>query len=210
MIDNIHRKRQKMINRRLARFLSRLLNRFRILKYFLLSTGYVSGRLIRIQPVLTVGEGKIAALGRVCIGCFPSPHFFSTYAHIEARQMSSSVVIGEGTQINNGFVLIAEQSSIEIGRNCLIGTMVEIYDSDFHALSKEDRDASVPHQCMPVRIEDNVFIGSNVKILKGVTIGEGAVIGNHSLITKDVPPCCIVAGNPAMPKRFLGQLFNLG
>lgn len=199
-----------MINRRLARFSSRLLNRLRILKYFLLSTGYVSGKLIRVQPVLTVGEGQIAALGRVCIGCCPSPHFFSTYAHIEARQINSSVRIGEGTQINNGFVAIADQSSIEIGRNCLIGTMVEIYDSDFHALSKEERNASVPHQCKPVKIEDNVFIGSNVKILKGVTVGEGAVVGNHSLITKDVPPCCIAAGNPAMPRRFIGQLSNLG
>ena len=49
----------------------------------------------------------------------------------------------------------------------------------------------------PIRIEDKVWIGMDALILKGVTIGEGSVVAARSVVTKDVPPYSLVAGNPA-------------
>ncbi|MBV8923397.1 DapH/DapD/GlmU-related protein, partial [Bradyrhizobium sp.] len=58
-----------------------------------------------------------------------------------------------------------------------------------------------PHA--PVVIADKVWIGFNASILKGVTIGEGAVVGACSVVTRDVPPFAVVAGNPARVIRTL-------
>ena len=57
--------------------------------------------------------------------------------------------------------------------------------------------------CKPVRIRRNVWVGANVTILPGVTIGENAVIGAGSVVTKDVPDNAVVAGNPARLIRYL-------
>ena len=55
----------------------------------------------------------------------------------------------------------------------------------------------------PVVIEDNVWIGEYATVLKGVTIGEGAIVGCHAVVTKDVAPYTIVAGNPAICVKHL-------
>jgi acetyltransferase-like isoleucine patch superfamily enzyme len=55
----------------------------------------------------------------------------------------------------------------------------------------------------PIHIGDHVFIGANCTILKGVTIGDGTVIGAHSLVIHDIPPRCLAAGNPAQVIRNL-------
>ncbi|MCZ8192279.1 MAG: DapH/DapD/GlmU-related protein, partial [Microcystis sp. LE19-338.1B] len=60
---------------------------------------------------------------------------------------------------------------------------------------KDAKDVDI--QSAPVVIEDHVWIGFNVGILKGVTIGKGAIIGAGSVVTKDVEPFTVVAGNPA-------------
>lgn len=135
--------------------------------------------------------------GQVNIGVFPSPLFFSTYAYIEARNRSAQIHIGEGTWINNGFSAIAEHTSITIGQRVLIGTHVEIFDTDFHGIRIDDRNTSRAEWAKPVSIEDDVFLGSNVRVLKGVTIGRGSVIANSSLVVNDIPPGVIAGGNPA-------------
>lgn len=134
---------------------------------------------------------------KVAIGVFPSPHYLSIYAYLEARDESASIEIGNGTWINNGFCAIAEFSSIAIGKNCLIGASVEILDSDFHGLSMDQRRMSKPEWARPVTISDEVFIGSNVKIMKGVTIGYGSVIANGSIVVSDVAAGVIAGGVPA-------------
>ena len=115
------------------------------------------------------------------------------------------ISIGEKTHINNGFVAIAEKCMIQIGRSCLIGTRCEIYDSDFHALSAQERQAKSAHSCQDVVIGDEVFIGSNVRILKGVTIGSRATIANSAVVTRDIPENCVAAGIPARVVRQLSQ-----
>lgn len=163
----------------------------------ILSRADIQGKPILLQPLQAVGAGVIEFMGEVQIGYFPSPSFFSTYAYIEARAKGTKIVIGEGTFINNGFSAIAEHSSITIGRRVLIGVNVEIIDSDFHGLRVEDRGKSRPEWAKPVVIEDDVFLGSNVRVLKGVTIGRGAVVANGSIVVTDVPPGVVAGGNPA-------------
>ena len=60
----------------------------------------------------------------------------------------------------------------------------------------------------PIVIEDNVWIGKRAAILKGVHIGKGSIIGLGAIVTKDVPPYCIVAGNPARIVKTLSKTSN--
>jgi acetyltransferase-like isoleucine patch superfamily enzyme len=104
-------------------------------------------------------------------------------------------------------ILISAQK-IEIGNDVLISWGTTIVDHNSHSVSfskrKEDSvkwldgDKDWTHvKTAPVRINDKVWIGFNSIILKGVTIGEGAVIGAGSVVTKDVPEWTVVGGNPA-------------
>lgn len=174
-----------------------LIKKIRILIYKLLSNcKKFEGKPALNQPLLALGNGKIEFKGKASIGYFPSPYFFSTYAHIEARKENTEVIIGDNTIINNNFCLIAESDGISIGNNCLIGTNVQIYYSDFHDLNPKTRFGGVANKS-PIKIGNNVFIGSNVTILKGVTIGDNSVIGNGSVVAKSIPDNVVAAGVPA-------------
>lgn len=187
------------VHGRLVRLCCRAIQLLRIFIYRVLSTGRVKGRPTLNQPLQTWGLGVVEFSGQVNIGVFPSPFFFSTYAYIEARNPNAKVLIGDGTWINNNFTAVAEHSSITIGKRVLIGSGVEIFDSDFHAISFKDRGRgrSTIGRAKAVVIEDDVFLGSNVRVLKGVFIGKGSVIANSSVVVKDVPPGVIAGGNPA-------------
>lgn len=80
--------------------------------------------------------------------------------------------------------------SISIGNGCAISHDFTVMDSDYHSIDGLKKSS-------PVIIKDNVWIGTRVTILKGVTVGEGAVIAAGSVVTKDVPPHTVVAGVPA-------------
>lgn len=183
--------------RKLANLLCRVIQWPRIILFSALSNNNSEGKAICYQPLQLVGNGNIKFDLNVRIGVFPSPMFFSTYGYIEARNSSASICIGENTWINNNFRAIAEQTQIAIGTNCLIGSNVEILDSDFHGLKVSQRNISLPESAAPVIIGNDVFIGNNVVILKGVTVGDGAVISNSSLVVNDVPAHTIVGGVPA-------------
>jgi maltose O-acetyltransferase len=121
---------------------------------------------------------------------------------LQARAKHVVIEVGASTYLSNNVQVISE-SRISIGSGCLIGDGVLIIDSDFHDLSAAARDASAPLTSSaitltaPVIIEDNVFIGSRVIILKGVTIGKDSVIGAGSVVVRSIPPGVIAAGNPA-------------
>jgi len=108
-------------------------------------------------------------------------------------------VIGDGTFIGHGCGFNIGQS-IRIGRMCLLATNVQIFDNDGHPIDAAQRRASMltpPEAIKPVVIGDEVWIGNGSLILKGVTIGDRSIVGARSVVTKDVPPDTIVAGNPA-------------
>lgn len=99
---------------------------------------------------------------------------------------------GESFLAGNNMV-VAKQS-VEIGEGCAIAWGVTITDHDFHTLYL---DGEPQEETAPVQIGTRVWIGMNATILKGVTIGDGAVVGAGAVVVKDVPPRCLVAGNPA-------------
>ena len=88
--------------------------------------------------------------------------------------------------------------SISIGHNVVISERVVLRDSDNHTIKAIDAISSDESALTaPIVIGDHVWIGMNVMVLKGVTIGEGAVIAAGSVVNKDVPSHCLVAGVPA-------------
>lgn len=182
---------------KLARLIIRIVQIMRIAFYRLISTNKVHGKPRTLQPIHALGLGKISINNKATIGYFPSPRHLESCCYLDAHSIDASISIHAGTHINNGFTAIAEFSSITIGKNCLIGTNVEIIDSDFHGIHPNERTISNPNKCRPVIIENDVFIASNVKIMKGVRIGQGSVVANGSVVVKDIPPMTIVGGNPA-------------
>lgn len=173
----------------------------RKIRYRLISNMHiVSGKAVVRQPTLFCGKGKIIFKGRVCLGYYPSPFFFSGYLHIEARLPEAVIEICDGTHISNNCVIISEGPGIEIGQNCLIGPEVSIFDSDFHGLV----DRRQPMKSA-VKIGNNVFIGSRVIILKGVHIGDNSTIAAGAVVTGEVPANVVAAGNPARVIKVLND-----
>jgi len=101
----------------------------------------------------------------------------------------ASIAIGNGTYVNQRTMITCKRSAV-IGENCAIGWDVWITDTDYHCLGDGENIA-------PVSIADRVWIGARSSILKGVSVGAGAVVAAGSVVTKDVPERALVAGNPA-------------
>jgi acetyltransferase-like isoleucine patch superfamily enzyme len=118
------------------------------------------------------------------------------------------IAIGDYCYFTNA-VLLCERE-IRIGRYVVIGWNATIADSDFHPIAPAERIADAiacsplgagrprpPSACRAVVIDDDVWIGPNATILKGVHIGAGAFIEAGALVTRDIPPRARVLGNPA-------------
>ncbi len=147
-------------------------------------------------PALLAGAGSIQFQDEVILGWEQGPGFFAGYSYIEARNPESAVSFGAHSHLNNGVTIVSEGPGISIGRRCLIGPGVHIYDSDFHAIDAGVRTTESPRR-EPVTIADDVFIGSLAVILKGTSIGAGSVVGAGAVVAGDVPAGAIIAGNPA-------------
>lgn len=121
---------------------------------------------------------------------------------------NGKIEIGDYFYLGEGSLIGAEKS-ILIGKCVIISNNVHIYDNNNHPTSPKKRELMSLsgfsndnwkwHHSVsaPVIIEDNVWIGQFSTILKGVTIGKGSIIATKAVVTKDVPPYSIVAGNPA-------------
>jgi maltose O-acetyltransferase len=174
----------------------------RIKKYELLSDcKRVTGKPNKYHPLLLKGKGKIFFGKNVQIGVVSSPNFYSHYTYLEAREEYSEIIIGDNVAINNAFS-IESSVKVVIGNDVLIGVRCSIIDNDGHNLEIDKRNIGNP-EIAPVHIHQNVFLGSNVSILKGVTIGKNSIIGNGSVVTKNIPENVIAAGNPARVIRNL-------
>lgn len=135
---------------------------------------------------------------------------------ISALDYGAEVVIGN--KVGMSGTVVSAKSSIKIGDRVMCGANTTITDSDAHSLDYRDRNHSdfldvdenwtEPVETAPIVIEDDVFLGSNVIVLKGVTIGKGSVIGAGSVVTKSIPPFVIAAGQPAKIVSYLKDKYH--
>jgi acetyltransferase-like isoleucine patch superfamily enzyme len=109
------------------------------------------------------------------------------------------VIIGDHTFLGHGTAFVVS-SSVRVGNHCLLAGEVRISDYDGHPIDAARRRAGEPtplDAIRPVVIGDDVWIGNNVIVLKGVHIGDRSIVGAGAVVTRDVPPDVVVAGNPA-------------
>ena len=111
------------------------------------------------------------------------------------------ISVGENTELNGTTIVSA--ASVTIGNGVLFGPGVVIMDTDGHVLDRRLPDEPAAHKRAPVVIEDHAWIGLDAMIMKGVTIGHHAVVAARAIVTKDVPPHGIAAGNPAKVVKVL-------
>ena len=102
---------------------------------------------------------------------------------------NATVELGNNSYITANSKIMC-QDHVKIGDNCAISWDVEIMDSDFHNINGHSRRK-------PIDIGDHVLICCRATILKGVKIGNGAIVASGAVVTKDVPENCLVGGVPA-------------
>jgi acetyltransferase-like isoleucine patch superfamily enzyme len=140
-------------------------------------------------------------------GCFISVGDDSIiHGKISFERVGAKMSIGKNTFIGKSHLVTA--SEINIGNNVLISWGVSIVDHNSHSIIYSERSRDIFDwrngkkdwslvKSKSIHIHDQAWIGFNSIILKGVTIGEGAIVGAGSVVTKDVPAWTIVGGNPA-------------
>lgn len=133
---------------------------------------------------------------------------------ISFDRAGAAIVVGDRCYIGDSHLVSAE--GIELGNDVVISWGVTIVDHNSHALEFEERREDILQWARgnkawtnvrraKVVLEDGVWVGFNAIILKGVRIGARSIVGAGGVVTKDVPPDTIVAGNPARPIRTLDQ-----
>lgn len=127
---------------------------------------------------------------------------------LATRTPQAQIRIGREVGITGATIVAAER--IEIGNRVLIGANTTIVDTNFHPLDPRERQIDIlAGKHAPVIIEDDVFIGMQSIILKGVRIGSGSVVGAGSVVNCNVPSGVIVAGNPAQVVRVNSETCSL-
>jgi len=174
-------------------------------------------KLLWVEPVLRsicehVGSGLraerlpyIRGLGRIRIGRGVNLSGRSCFYFLRGMPESPSLEFGDRVFVGNGCTFsVAKQ--ISVGSDCLIAAGVRVHDNDGHPLDAARRiagDPLTPEETAPVVIEDGVWVGADSVILKGVRIGRHSVVGAGSIVTGDIPPDSLAAGNPAKVIRRL-------
>ncbi|MGF1759998.1 sugar O-acetyltransferase [Photobacterium sagamiensis] len=150
--------------------------------------------LLKIQ---SSGSDQHPELFRQLFGSFGQDSFVRTPFSCEFGQ---TVHIGDHTFINAGVIML-DGADIRIGNNVLIGPGAQFY-TPTHSLDHHSR-RRWETWCKPITVEDDVWIGGNVSICQGVTIGTRSIVAAGSVVTKDVPPDVMVGGAPAKVIKML-------
>ena len=156
------------------------------------------------NPIIFKGKGEIKFSNNANFGGDASPDFYS-YSYIEARNSNTEIEFGENFFSNNKLTIIAEgegeEGGVKIGKDVIFGYRVSIVDSNFHDINPQKRWCNKTKganiKTGKVIIDDNVWVGSDSIILKGVHIGKNSIIAAGSIVTKSIPENVIAGGNPA-------------
>lgn len=195
---------------------SLLLRRF-YWRYFLklklkaLGVNYCPRTVFYGSPIVYLAPGSSIEIGEGCVLCStPEMTALGVNHPVVLRTLTSNARIRIGNNTGLSGVTICAAASVQIGNECLLGANVTIVDTDFHAINSTGRRFNsnwTKIGTLPTVIEDNVFIGAGSLILKGVRVGANSVIGAGSVVTRDIPPDSVVAGNPAKIVRTLSVSF---
>jgi acetyltransferase-like isoleucine patch superfamily enzyme len=164
------------------------------------------GAILNGIPSFRISPGAVISIGRrfIANSTMRSNSLGVTQpVLINAFGVGSRIVVGNDVGMSG--CTVTASSSITIGNNVLIGTGALIVDNDSHPINPAQR-LTGHINTKPIIIEDYVFVGARAIILKGVRVGYGAVVGAGAVVTKDVPPYAIVAGNPA---KIVGEVSRL-
>jgi len=157
-------------------------------------TRFQLGKRLSVQGTLRLrGPGTVILGDDVVIGQ-------GMRTDIYTHAPDAMLTIGDRTFLNGTRFGCA--CKISVGADCILAD-ARIMDTDFHAVSRDRRRRSAPIATAPVIIGKNVWIAASAAVLKGVTIGENTVVAFGAIVTKDIPPDTIVAGNPA---RVIGEV----
>jgi acetyltransferase-like isoleucine patch superfamily enzyme len=139
--------------------------------------------------------------GRIEVGDGSNLYAFLGRTRLYTRAPSARIVIGRNVRLNATTVQAAEL--VEIGDDCILGD-ANLMDTDMHAVAPGRRhDPAAEVRTAPIVLERNVWVGGQAAVLPGVRIGQNSVVGFRAVVTVDVPPNVVVAGNPARVVRSL-------
>jgi len=184
-----------------------LLKFITILHLSVSEVNYEKPLISRGIPMIKRAKGATIKIGKNLILNNSSRYNIAGINHkciLAANQKGALLEIGNNVGMSGVSIVASEH--IKIGNNVNLGANVCIFDTDFHSMDYMirrnerfgERDIISEHiKSSPVIIENDVWVGANVIILKGVTVGERSVIGAGSVVTKSLPKECIAAGNPA-------------
>jgi acetyltransferase-like isoleucine patch superfamily enzyme len=175
-----------------------------------------------IDPAATIKIANPEKQNKICLEIGENSHIFAIFNILRPE---AKIKIGKRCQIGN--VNYVSAKNIEIGDDVIMAWGINILDTDAHSIYWEERKDDVKKcrkayrdtkgndiaryhdwgniKSEKITVEDKCWIGANVIILKGVTIGEGAIIGAGSVVTKNIKPWHIAGGNPAKHLKKIRQ-----
>jgi len=155
------------------------------------------------QPICSRHPGSFISFGSgVALDSAIRSNRLGGFSPCVVRTVTPTARIQLGDHVGLSNSVIVAGNSIEIGEHTILGSGVMILDNDFHSMGTGFTWVSeCSKNSKPIKIGRGCFIGSRSMILKGVTLGDRAVIGAGAVVTKDVPAYSMAAGNPARVVR---------
>lgn len=163
---------------------------FGVLRCFKMKLVYFKS--IKAKDIFIIEKGGIVSVrsgGKISI--YGKTHLFK-YSELQSR---GTLEIGENFYLNK-YSRVVAFDRIKIGKNVTIAQFVSILDHDHNFVIKNKKMKLQGYNTNPIVIGDNVWIADKATILKGVTIGSNVIIAANTVVNKDVPNNCIVAGVP--------------
>lgn len=152
------------------------------------------------QPLIQMARGSTIIIDDGCVLCSHSAFTaMGVIRPVTLKTLLPGACLRLGRDVGISGAVICAAKSIEVGPDCLLGSGCIIIDTDFHSINPNGRRNSPLTEAVHrvVNVGANVFIGAGALVCKGVTLGNDAVVGAMSVVTKNVPVGCIVAGSPA-------------